>query len=115
MFDNSRYLTKGINEEVPLNLQILLWSMIDSTLIEKDYLQVFNLKILNKNANLIEITHRYEVPSYTLLSKIITDAKNKQRGDIFGKLKLCSHNEELQALQRVLEVDETLPGRDRDW
>lgn len=59
----------------------------------------------------LAIEHRYEVPSYTLLSKIITDAMNKQRGDIFGKLKLFSHNEELQALQRVLEVDETLPGR----
>ena len=56
----------------------------------------------------LAIEHRYEVPSYTLLSKIITDAMNKQRGDIFGKLKLFSHNEELQALQRVLEVDETL-------
>ena len=54
MFNNSRYLTKGINEEVPLNLQILLWSMIDSTLIKKDYLQVFKIKIINKNANLIE-------------------------------------------------------------
>ena len=64
MFDNSRYLTKGINEKVPLNLQILLWSMIDSTLVEKDYLQVFNLKILNKNANLIEITHSQEQPEY---------------------------------------------------
>ncbi len=64
MFDNSRYLTKGINEEVPLNLQILLWSMIDSTLIEKDYLQVFNIKVINKNANLIEITHSQEQPEY---------------------------------------------------
>ena len=64
MFDNSRYLTKGINEEVPLNLQILLWSMIDSTLIKKDYLQVFNIKVVNKNANLIEITHSQEKPEY---------------------------------------------------
>ena len=64
MFDNSRYLTKGINEEVPLNLQILLWSMIDSTLIKKDYLQVFKIKIINKNANLIEITHTQEQPEY---------------------------------------------------
>ena len=64
MFDNSRYLTKGINEEVPLNLQALLWSMIDSTLIKKDYLQVFKIKIINKNANLIEITHTQEQPEY---------------------------------------------------
>ena len=64
MFDNSRYLTKGINKEVPLNLQALLWSMIDSTLIKKDYLQVFKIKIINKNANLIEITHTQEQPKY---------------------------------------------------
>lgn len=64
MFDNSRYLTKGINEEVPLNLQILLWSMIDTLLIEKDYLQVFKIKIINKNANLIEIEHTTEQPNY---------------------------------------------------
>ena len=62
MFNNSRYLTKGINEEVPLNLQILLWSMIDSTLIKKDYLQVFNIRLINKNSNLIEITHTQEQP-----------------------------------------------------
>lgn len=64
MFDNNRYLTKGINEEVPLNLQILLWSMIDTLLIEKDYLQVFKIKIINKNANLIEIEHTQEQPNY---------------------------------------------------
>ena len=64
MFDNSRYLTKGINEEVPLNLQILLWSMIDSTLIKKDYLQVFKINIINKNANLVEITHTQEHPEH---------------------------------------------------
>lgn len=64
MFDNSRYLTKGINEEVPLNLQILLWSMIDSMLIEKDYLQVFKIKVVNSNANLIEIIHTQEQPEY---------------------------------------------------
>ena len=68
MFNNSRYLTKGINEEVPLNLQILLWSMIDSTLIKKDYLQVFNIKVVNKNANLIEITHSQEQPEYVFLA-----------------------------------------------
>ena len=64
MFNNSRYLTKGINEEVPLNLQILLWSMIDSMLIERDYLQVFKITIVNRSANLIEITHTQEQPEY---------------------------------------------------
>jgi hypothetical protein len=71
MFDNSRYLTKGINEEVPLNLQILLWSMIDSTLIKKDYLQVFKIKIINKNANLSEMKN-----SISDLSKRIDNYNN---------------------------------------
>lgn len=62
MFTNSRYLTKGINEELPLNLQILLWSMIDTLLIEKDYLQVFNIKVIR--GNLLEITHSQEQPTY---------------------------------------------------
>ncbi len=62
MFTNSRYLTKGINEELPLNLQILLWSLIDSLLIEKDYLQVFNIKVIR--GSLLEITHSQEQPTY---------------------------------------------------
>ena len=62
MFTNSRYLTKGISSELPLNLQILLWSMIDTLLIEKDYLQIFNIKIVR--GNLVEITHSQEKPSY---------------------------------------------------
>jgi len=58
MFTNSRYLTKGINDELPLNLQILIWSMIDTLIIEKDYLQVFNIKVIR--GNLLEITHIQE-------------------------------------------------------
>lgn len=62
MFTNPRYLTKGINEELPLNLQILLWSMIDTLLIEKDYLQVFNIKVIR--GSLLGITHNQEQPEY---------------------------------------------------
>lgn len=62
MFDNSRYITKGINEELPLNLQILLWSLVDTLLIEKDYLQIFNIKVIR--GNLLEITHSQENPPY---------------------------------------------------
>lgn len=28
MFDKDRYLTRGVSEEIPLEIQILLWSMI---------------------------------------------------------------------------------------
>lgn len=62
MFTNSRYLTKGIQSELSLSLQILLWSMIDTLLIEKDYLQVFNIKVIR--GSLLEITHSQEQPPY---------------------------------------------------
>lgn len=39
MFENQRYCTKGITENVPLLTQIIIWGLIDSMKIsEKDYL-----------------------------------------------------------------------------
>ena len=52
MFNKERYLTRGISNEIPLEIQILLWSMIDKLNVKKDYVQVF------------EIEHRQEVPKY---------------------------------------------------
>ena len=44
MFDKeNRYITRGINEKIDLQLQILLWSLVDDLKVEKDYLQVFKL------------------------------------------------------------------------
>ena len=71
MFNNSRYITKGINEELPLSIQILLWSLVDSLLIEKDYLQIFNIKVIR--GNLLEITHSQEKPVYTQIIQAVGD------------------------------------------
>ena len=44
MFNNQRYVTKGITSTVPLVTQIIIWDCIDSMKVErKDYLQVFKL------------------------------------------------------------------------
>lgn len=44
MFNNPRYITKGINDTVPFALQLLMWNLIDTMNIShKDYLQVFEL------------------------------------------------------------------------
>ncbi|MGN0679484.1 MAG: DUF960 family protein, partial [Oscillospiraceae bacterium] len=41
MFNNPRYATRGVNSEVPMLTQIILWGLIDSMEVaEKDYLQV---------------------------------------------------------------------------
>lgn len=62
MFDKDRYLTRGVSEEIPLEIQILLWSMIGEIKIKKDYLQVFEIEPI-KNS-LLKIEHRQEIPKY---------------------------------------------------
>lgn len=67
MFENksNRYITRGVNDEVDIRLQFLMWSIIDN-LNEKgnvkvDYLQVFKLR---KEGAFIVIKHYQEVPKY---------------------------------------------------
>ena len=59
----------------------------------------------------LAIEHRYEVPSYTFLSKIITDVMNQRRNEIFDKLKSYSTHAALVPLELLIQTDETLPGR----
>lgn len=61
MFDNPRYLTKGVNQSISLELQIFMWSCIDNLKVEKDYLQVFNLSVVN---GIQRVEHKQEVPEY---------------------------------------------------
>lgn len=71
MFENknNRYITRGVNSTLSIQLQLLLWNLIDTLEQEEstelDYLQVFNLKRItdNEKYNLI-ITHSQEVPKY---------------------------------------------------
>ena len=62
MFNNPRYVTKGIMADIPLHLQVILWNMVDTMTSEhKDYLQVFRLS--NENGAQ-KIVHTQEVPEY---------------------------------------------------
>ncbi|MBE6861230.1 MAG: hypothetical protein E7499_08160 [Ruminococcus sp.] len=61
MFNNSRYLTKGVQEKISLELQIFMWECIDNLSEPKDYLQVFNLSVVG---SLQRITHTSENPEY---------------------------------------------------
>jgi len=69
MFDNHRYFTRGINNEVDEAVQITLWNFIDILKLKKDfyidYLQVFELrKIGNGNTFNQEVIHSQEEPLY---------------------------------------------------
>ncbi len=62
MFDNNRYVTRGVTAAVPLSIQHILWYMTDALTIHKDYLQVFELSVIDGKQHII---HRQEQPDYT--------------------------------------------------
>ena len=68
MFDGKKYITRGISENIPLEIQIILWNMVLSMPVKKDYLQIFEL---STNENNLTIKHSQEVPPYEKIYKFI--------------------------------------------
>ena len=66
-FTGNRYMTAGIQNEIPLEIQIIMWNMIDENAkkrLKMDYLQVFELSSFYLDGvRMQEITHRQEQPS----------------------------------------------------
>ena len=46
-FNNKRFITKGVEENINPFLQIFMWQCIDELPLPQDYLQVFDLTIEN--------------------------------------------------------------------
>ncbi len=61
MFSNQRYITRGVQAEIPFELQLFMWVCIDSLPSERDYFQVFKLE--NKDG-IQKIMHFSEQPEY---------------------------------------------------
>lgn len=62
MFNNPRYLTKGVQATIPIWLIRLMWFMVAAMEVsQQDYLQVFRLR---QTANGQHITHTQEQPPY---------------------------------------------------
>lgn len=79
MFNNPRYMTKAISEQLPLGLQIILWNLIDElrkTPQQLDYLQIFTLSEGRNSDGTTyqQIVHAQEVPSY---QRTVTIASTK--------------------------------------
>ena len=68
---DNRYVTRGINEEVDIRLQLIMWNMIDKLKdegnVELDYLQVFKIR---KEGNKVVINQSQEVPEYSCTYEI---------------------------------------------
>ena len=76
MFEKSkgRYLTRGVDEKIPIDIQIFMWEAVDNMPEPKDYLQVFNLTVQN---GLQIIRQTSEQPKYEMtyiLTSLLTKA-----------------------------------------
>ena len=81
MFEKSkkRYLTRGIDETIPLELQIFLWNAIGNMPEPKDYLKVFRLNVEN---GLQIVKHTSEQPAYEM-TYILPAVKNTVNAKIY--------------------------------
>lgn len=61
MFKNPLYLTRGVQERIPLLIQLFLWNLIDKLDEPKDYIQFFYLSVENGRQ---KIVHKQERPEY---------------------------------------------------
>lgn len=77
--EKKRYLTRGIDETIPLELQIFLWNAIDNMPEPKDYLQVFELTTKDK---VQYIFHKSEQPAYEM-TYILPAVKNTVNAKIY--------------------------------
>ena len=61
IFNNQKFITRGVAENIPIPLQLLMWEMIHSLPADKDYLQVFSLSEKDGKQRII---HTQEEPEY---------------------------------------------------
>lgn len=61
MFNNKRYISRGVNDSIPLELQLFMWTCIDQLPEERDNLQIFTLEQVG---TMQSITHMQEQPEY---------------------------------------------------
>lgn len=71
MFNNKRYLTCGVDETIPIELQLFMWECIDQLPEKRDCLQIFDLE---KVGTMQSMTHRSEQPEYRKVYLLPSDA-----------------------------------------
>ena len=61
----NRYITRGVSEHLSLDIQILLWHMVEEreNPPQTDYLHIFRLQ---EDKNILSIIHEQEQPAYKL-------------------------------------------------
>ena len=70
---DKKYMTIGINEQIGIDIQLFMWNEIEKRINlkkELDYLQVFNISIIDKDKGIVKIEHTQEIPEYKKTSII---------------------------------------------
>ena len=70
---DKKYITIGIKEQIGIDIQLFMWNEIEKRINlkkELDYLQVFNISIIDKDKGIVKIEHTQEVPEYKKTSII---------------------------------------------
>ena len=70
---DKKYITIGIKEQIGIYIQLFMWNEIEKRINlkkELDYLQVFNISIIDKDKGIVKIEHNQEIPEYKKTSII---------------------------------------------
>lgn len=70
---DKKYITIGIKEQIGIDIQLFIWNEIEKRINlkkELDYLQVFNISIIDKDKGIVKIEHTQEIPEYKKISII---------------------------------------------
>ena len=71
MLNNKRYLSRGVDDTIPIELQLFMWGCIDQLPEPRDYLQVFDLEQVGIMQS---ITHRSEQPEHRKVYLLPSDS-----------------------------------------
>ena len=70
---DKKYITIGIKEQIGIDIQLFMWNEIEKRINlkkELDYLQVFNISIIDEDKGIVKIEHTQEIPEYKKTSII---------------------------------------------
>lgn len=77
--EKKRYLTRGVDEMIPPELQLFLWEAIDRMPQPKDYLQVFCLSVENG----LQVVHHTSEQPKSDMTYVLTTSNTKITAKIY--------------------------------
>jgi hypothetical protein len=71
----NRYVTRGVAEAVPVEVQLLLWSIIDEAVANGTGLDYFQIFELQGEDHKLTVVHRQEVPEFSQVRVFLWSSK----------------------------------------